>query len=184
MLLCWILEVGIWSCCLNYCLSSFLDYIISFFFLAVSYVDLKWVGWSLLSGFIAAVQHLFSVGHLSWKKCCSFSFFIHQSAFFSQSRMVDLHVLHKLTSPRFSHDRPWVICFPSTARWCSFSLLTLCKVSFITPGFIFEGSESEDLERTDVLGIAMLNFLKLEAYIPCLDSPMDDISTMMTFWEK
>ena len=78
---------------------------------------------------------------------------------------------HKLTSPRFSPGRPSVLCFPSTARWCYFSLLTVCKVSFITPGFILEGSDSEDLERIDVLGIAKLNFPKLGAYIPHLDSP-------------
>ena len=73
---------------------------------------------------------------------------------------------YKLTSLRFSPDRPCVIHFPSTARICSFSLLTMCKVFFITLGFIFEGSESEDLERTDVLGITKLNFPKLGAYIP------------------
>ena len=45
------------------------------------------------------------------------------------------------------------------------------KVSFITPGVILEGSESEDLGRTDVLRIAKLNFPKLGAHIPHLDSP-------------
>ena len=72
----------------------------------------------------------------------------------------------RLTSPKFLAPNPCVNLFPSTARCNCLFLGSKSNVGWRISGWIWDGRPSEDLDKTEILGMAKLKLPLDGQYFP------------------